>query len=230
MGLLGSDAAVGPAAELPEPVGVGVSGSVGVSLEKPSDASHDKGVAASMGDMGGDVSENVLTQGVLAQAAGSVFPVVAGEETKVAEARLLHEFVATTDRTSGKGLLEGGGDEGGALLCPEAGSAGLLVLVTIDGDGDRHCGGVEAKGQSGRRYTIFSDSQAAIRRALHDGLGPGQQRAITEVASRVMTNNNHIWICWVPAHRGAQGNEMADEMAKEAAGGQSDEVPDQIRW
>ena len=39
------------------------------------------GVAASMGGMGasGDVGENVLTHGVLAQAAGSVFPVVAGE-------------------------------------------------------------------------------------------------------------------------------------------------------
>ena len=31
---------------------------------------------------------------------------------------------------------------------------------------------LEARGQTGRRYTAFSDSQAAIRRAMHDGLGP----------------------------------------------------------
>ena len=130
VGLLGSDVAVGPAAELPEPVGVGVSGPVGVGLERPSDTGHDKGVAASMG---GDVGENALTQGVLPQAVGSVFSIVTGEETKIAEAKLLHEFVATTDR--GKGRLEGGGNEGGDLLCLEAGSERLLVLVTIDGDG-----------------------------------------------------------------------------------------------
>ena len=74
--------------------------------------------------------------------------------------------------------------------------------------------------------------KAAIGRALTDSLGPGQQweRAIIEVAGRAMANNNHIWICWVPAHRGAQGNEMVDRMAKEAVSGQSDEVPDQVRW
>ena len=89
---------------------------------------------------------------------------------------------------------------------------------------------MEARGQSRRRYTIFS--QAAIRRALADSLGPGQQRAraIIEVAERVMANNNHTWICWVSVHRGAQSNETADRMAKEAASGQSDEVPDQVRW
>ena len=135
--LLGSDAAVGLAAELPEPVRIGVSpGPVNVDLERPSDADCNKGVAASMGGVGGDMGEDVLTQGVFAQAAGSVFPVVTGEEAEVAGARLLHESVATTDR--GKGRLECG-DEGGGLLCLEAGSAGLFELVTI-GDGDRHCG------------------------------------------------------------------------------------------
>ena len=59
---------------------------------------------------------------------------------------------------------------------------------------------------------IFSDSQAAIRRALNDSLGPGQQwtRAIIEVAGRAMARNNHIWIGWVSAHKGVQGNEMID--------------------
>ena len=136
--LLGSDAAVGPAAELPKPVLVGVlPGPVSVDLERPIDADCNKGVAVSMGGVGGDIGKDVLTQGVFAQAAGSVFPVVTGEEAEVAGARLLHESVAMTD--CGKGHLECGGDEVGGLLCLEAGSAGLFELVTI-GDGDRHCG------------------------------------------------------------------------------------------
>ena len=72
VGCLGPDAAVNPAAELSEPVGVGVSGPVDVGLERPSDTGCNEGVAASMGGMGGDVGENVLTHGVLAQAAGSI--------------------------------------------------------------------------------------------------------------------------------------------------------------
>ena len=34
---------------------------------------------------------------------------------------------------------------------------------------------LEARDQTRRRYTIFSDSQAAIRSALNDSSGPGQQ-------------------------------------------------------
>ena len=43
----------------------------------------------------------------------------------------------------------------------------------------------EERGQTGRKYTVFSDCQPAIRRALSDALGPGQQwaRAIIEVAT-----------------------------------------------
>ena len=108
------------------------------------DTGCDEGVATSMGGMGGDVGENVLTHGVLAKAAGSVFPAVAGGKVEVTGARLLHEFVATTDR--GIGRLGGGSDEGGGLLCLEAGSAGFLGLVTIDGDGGGHCGGEEKVG------------------------------------------------------------------------------------
>ena len=65
---------------------------------------------------------------------------------------------------------------------------------------------LKARGQTGRRHTVFSDSQATRRRAQHDELGPGQQwaRAIIEVAICVMARNNHIWVCWVPAHRGSR--------------------------
>ena len=48
--------------------------------------------------------------------------------------------------------------------------------------------------ESDRKYTVFSDSQSAIRRALSDALEPSQQwvRAITEVASEIVASGNEI--------------------------------------
>ena len=88
------------------------------------------------------------------------------------------------------------------------------------------------RGQSGRKYTVLSDCQPAIRRALSDALGPGQQwaRAIIELATRLVGRGNEVLILWVPAHVGVEGNEVADGMAKEAAAGQIYGVPDQVRW
>ena len=90
----------------------------------------------------------------------------------------------------------------------------------------------EERGQTGRKYTVFSDCQPAIRRALSDALGPGQQwaRAIIEVATRLIDCGNEVLLLWVPAHVGVEGNEVADGMAKEAAAGQMYGVPDQVRW
>ena len=84
----------------------------------------------------------------------------------------------------------------------------------------------------GRRYTIFSDCQPAIRRALSDAIGPCQQwaRAIIELATRLIGCGNEVPILWVPAHVEIEGNEVADGMAKEAAAGQIYGVPDQVRW
>ena len=88
----------------------------------------------------------------------------------------------------------------------------------------------DERGQSGKEYTIFSDCQPAIQRARSDQLGPGQcwARAIIEVASEVVARGNSIDIRWTPAHRGVRGNEVAGGMAKEAAGGQTRDVPDQV--
>ena len=78
-----------------------------------------------------------------------------------------------------------------------------------------------ARQESGRNNTVFSDSQSAIRRALPDVLGPGQQwaRAIIEVASEIVARDNEIALFWVPAHSGVAGKEVADNLTKEAAEG-----------
>ena len=90
----------------------------------------------------------------------------------------------------------------------------------------------DERGQAGKEYTVFSDCQPAVQRARLDQLGPGQcwARAIIEVASRLAARGNSIDICWTPAHRGVGGNDIADGMAREAAGGQSQDVPNQVRW
>ena len=99
----------------------------------------------------------------------------------------------------------------------------------------------EKRNQSGRKSTIFSGCQPAIRRALSDALGPGQQwaRAIIETSTRLIGRGNEVLILWVPAHAGVAGNEVVDGMAgnevvdgmaKEAAAGQVYGVPDQVSW
>ena len=85
---------------------------------------------------------------------------------------------------------------------------------------------------SDRRYTIFSDSQAAILRIRTDEIGPGQQwaRAAIEVCSQLVQRGNEVTVQWVPAHVGIEGNEVADRFAKEAAEGRQHSVEDRLRW
>ena len=80
----------------------------------------------------------------------------------------------------------------------------------------------EERQETGKKYTVFSDCQPAIRRALSDAIGPCQQwaRAIIDLATRLIGRRNEVLILWVPAHVGVGGNEVADRMVKEAAAGQ----------
>jgi len=72
------------------------------------------------------------------------------------------------------------------------------------------------------RVTIFSDTQAAIRRMALDEPGPGQQYTL-QARKHITTlcrarKGVVIKIRWCPAHKVVAGNEKADEWAKIAAG------------
>ena len=75
------------------------------------------------------------------------------------------------------------------------------------------------RGEEGREYTIFSDSQAALTRVQHDRTGPGQGLAIEAIttARAITDRGNKISLRWTPSHEGIEGNEVADSMAKRAA-------------
>ncbi|ODM21420.1 hypothetical protein SI65_02263 [Aspergillus cristatus] len=66
-----------------------------------------------------------------------------------------------------------------------------------------------------RPVTILLDSQAAIARLRHTQPGPGQALAIQ---AHAIAKGLHATIQWVPGHAGVEGNERADQVAKQAAG------------
>ena len=78
---------------------------------------------------------------------------------------------------------------------------------------------LDRRGEENRRYTIFSDSQAALSRIQHDRTGPGQALAIKAITtSRAITGRGcTIHLRWTPSHVGLEGNERADQAAREAA-------------
>ena len=71
-----------------------------------------------------------------------------------------------------------------------------------------------------RPVTILLDSQATIARLRHTQPGPGQALAIQAhaIAKRLHTQGRQPTIQWVPGQAGIEGNEKADQVAKQAAG------------
>jgi ribonuclease HI len=70
-----------------------------------------------------------------------------------------------------------------------------------------------------KSITIFTDAQAALKRIRNNDPGPGQW-----LARRILRTERQLrqagWTTefrWVPGHKGVEGNETADQWAKEAA-------------
>ena len=71
--------------------------------------------------------------------------------------------------------------------------------------------------QPNREYTVYTDSQSALRAI--DGF-KSNHPLIIEIQERIHTlslKNVIINICWIPGHVGLEGNEEADKAAKAAA-------------
>lgn len=71
-----------------------------------------------------------------------------------------------------------------------------------------------------RPVTILLDSQAAIARLRHTQPGPGQVLVIQAhaIAKKLHTQGHQPTIQWVLGHAGVEGNEKADQVAKQTAG------------
>ena len=91
---------------------------------------------------------------------------------------------------------------------------------------------MNGRGERGRDYTIFSDSQAAISRVQHGRCGPAQAlaRATIAMTNELCGRDNILTIRWIPSHEGVEGNEQADEAARLAAeGGRGRAEPEHLR-
>ena len=82
---------------------------------------------------------------------------------------------------------------------------------------------LEQRYERDREYTIFVDSTSASTRVRDDARGLGQRFGVAaiEVETRLAAAGNRVTICWVSAHAGAEGNEVADQYARDAATGRA---------
>jgi ribonuclease HI len=76
-----------------------------------------------------------------------------------------------------------------------------------------------------QKITIFTDSQAAPNRIQNNGPGPGQIWAsgIIRTTGEICRLNIQLEFRWVPAHADIEGNETADQLAKDAAAPHNEE-------
>ena len=72
-------------------------------------------------------------------------------------------------------------------------------------------------GQPNREYTIYSDSQSALRAIDSFRSDHPLVLDIQEKIHTLLQKNIAINICWIPGHVGLEGNEAADKAAKAAA-------------
>ena len=86
---------------------------------------------------------------------------------------------------------------------------------------------LSGRDEQGQRYTVFSDSQAAIARAQHDRTGPAQALAkgAIRVVDSITSRDNTVTLRWTLAPAGVEGNERADETAKRAAEDREERAP-----
>ena len=149
-------------------------------------------------DNGGDRSEQTVTKRRDYRTAG-----------QRREKRRIYLEGTRTMRAGGTGWRTGGFRLGGGHEAYDAELAALVyALVHLHG-----------RDEQGHDYTIFTDSVAAMRRVGGDAPGPGQELAIRaiEIAERLSRKGSSVTIRWTPAHAGVEGNERADQAAKDAA-------------
>ena len=80
---------------------------------------------------------------------------------------------------------------------------------------------LDGRGETEQSYVIFSDSQAAIHRVLHEECGPAQAlaRIAIDASRRLRARGNDVTIRRTPSHQGVPGNERAGMGARVAAAG-----------